>query len=125
MLLQRLPGESADPDAWERIQSLGATLNAAELLELEAPGIIRRLFHEETVRLFEPRPLRFRCTCSRERTARMLFSLGYDEVKDILTSQDQVRVECEFCGKPYGFDPQEIEMLFAVHMQPPVPGTRH
>jgi molecular chaperone Hsp33 len=125
MLLQRLPGEVAEPDAWKRIQSLGATLNAAELLELEAPGIIRRLFHEETVRLFEPRPLSFRCTCSRERTARMLVSLGYDEVKDILASQDEVRVGCEFCGNSYDFDPQEIEMLFAVHMQPPVPGTRH
>lgn len=123
LLLQRLPGEHADPDAWGRIQQLGATLTEPELLTLDASAIIRRLFHEETVRLFSARPLRFRCSCSRERTAAMLRSLGPEEVRDILAEQGQVSVACQFCGMDYVFDAVDAERLLSGGAQPEPPRT--
>jgi molecular chaperone Hsp33 len=126
LLLQRLPGELGDPDAWNRIQTLGATLSGAELRNLEAPDIVHRLFHEEDVRLFDSESLSFRCTCSRERTAGMLRSLGYEEIRSILDEQeDRVRVNCEFCGMRYVFDPVDVEALFSLAVPPDVSRTRH
>lgn len=125
LLLQRLPEATPDPDAWNRIEHLGTTLTEPELLGLDVRSLLRCLFHEEDVRLFESEPLSFRCTCSRKRTANMLRSLGQEEIRDILSEQDRVSVTCEFCGMNYEFDPVDAEELFAPTIQPQIPSTRH
>ena len=42
LLLQRMPGESADPDAWNRCNQLFDTLGAAELQQWPAEMLLRR-----------------------------------------------------------------------------------
>jgi molecular chaperone Hsp33 len=125
MLLQRLPESSPDPDAWKRDVMLGETLTASELLTLPTRELLRRLFHEEDLRLFEPEPVIFRCRCSRERIATVLRGLGYAEVRDILEEQGEVSVTCEFCRLTQVFDAVDVERLFAASDQPDVPATRH
>ncbi|UCE77060.1 MAG: Hsp33 family molecular chaperone HslO [Gammaproteobacteria bacterium] len=125
MLLQRLPGATPDADAWNRDVMLGETLAAAELLTLSSREILRRLFHEEDLRLFEPEPVSFRCRCSRERIATVLRGLGYNEVRDLLEEQGEVSVTCEFCSQTHVFDAVDVERLFAASDQPEVPDTRH
>lgn len=126
LLLQALPGETDDADAWNRTVQLADTLRGAELLELPHRELLRRLFHEEDVRLFEPEPVSFRCSCTRERIETVLRSLGYAEVKGIIEEQGQVSVDCEFCNQNYLFDPVDVEKLFAAaDHQPAVPPTRH
>jgi molecular chaperone Hsp33 len=89
MLLQKLPeadppqgAAAADPaaveDAWRRVQLIGETLTALEMRTLRDAEILRRLFNEDDVRLFEPAPVFFRCRCSRERVGSMLQSLAVD-----------------------------------------------
>ncbi len=125
LLLQRVPGESPDADAWNRIQTLGATLQEDELLGLDAQELLRRLFTEEDLRLFEAEPVAFRCTCSRERIGDMLRNLGRDEVRDILVEQGRVEVTCEFCNQQYVFDRVDAEGLFSEAPPPDLPTTRH
>ncbi|HEX9179925.1 MAG TPA: Hsp33 family molecular chaperone HslO, partial [Burkholderiales bacterium] len=73
MLLQRMPDAGAtDLDAWNRALALAGTLGRDELLATPAPTLIRRLFHEEDIRVFPERPVSFRCSCSRERVIAML-----------------------------------------------------
>lgn len=124
MLLQKLPGEETDEDAWGRVQALAATISEAELLELPAREVIHRLFHEEDVRLFEPEGVSFHCSCSRERVAAMLHSLGRDEVMDIVHSEGAVEVVCEFCNRRYTFDAVDAAQLFAP-AAPDIGTTRH
>lgn len=121
MLIQRLPGEVRDEDAWPRAEALAATITAEELLQLSPPTIIHRLFHEEDIRLFDPSPLRFQCTCSRERVGAMLRSLGPEEVKGILQEQGQVEVHCDFCNQGYRFDAVDVEQLLRAADGPPEP----
>lgn len=126
MLLQALPGETDDADAWNRTVQLADTLSREELLELPQREVLRRLFHEEDVRLFEPEPVSFRCSCSRERIETVLRGLGYDEVQSIIAEQGRVSVDCEFCNQNYLFDAVDVEKLFAAgEHQPVVPRTRH
>ena len=125
LLIQRLPiegegnlgGRSNEDEiglneAFNRIAHFAATLTQEELLTLDTPTILHRLFWEEELRLFEPMTPRFACTCSRERVGRMLVSLGREEVESVLAEQGQVEVTCEFCGQRQTFDPVDAAELF-------------
>jgi molecular chaperone Hsp33 len=124
LLLQRLPsGASASAEEiehsaaagdedWNRVLHLAATLTPAELAALPASELLRRLFHEEDVRLFEPGPVFFQCTCSRERVSGILRSLGTAEVHEILAEQGSVEVTCEFCNRSWRYDAVDVAGLF-------------
>jgi len=125
MLLQQLPHtQSGDPDAWERAVHLGSTLTHQELLALPVPELVHRLYHEEDIRLFSRKPVSFRCSCSRDRVARVLRMLGHNEVHDILTERGTIDVDCEFCGSHYEFDRVDAEQLFVSAVATPAPVTR-
>lgn len=117
LMLQKLPdegghGAAQDEDAWTRVMHLTATLGAEELLATAPEQLLYRLYHEESVRLFEPRPLAFGCSCSRERVAAMLRSLGREEVEATLAEQGgRIEVNCEFCAQRYEFDGIDAEQL--------------
>lgn len=114
MLLQKLPEQAAqDADAWNRVTTLADTVTDKELLTDSAEHIITKLFHEEDVRLFDPKALRFYCKCTREGVANMLRMLGKDEVESILTEQEKVEIHCDFCNKQYTFDAVDAATLFA------------
>lgn len=126
LLLQRLPGEAgADPDAWDRTVHLASTVRDDELLRLPANDLLYRLFHEEEVRVFDPEYCHFRCSCSAERVGNMLRGLGQAEVRDIVAEQGEVRVNCDFCGKPYVFDAVDAEQLFSETPSPDEGGKPH
>ncbi|CAN5222619.1 Hsp33 family molecular chaperone HslO [soil metagenome] len=117
MLLQQLPEERksslADEDAWPRVVTLADTLTDDELLKLSNRELLKRLFHEEDVRLFEPTPVSFRCGCSKHRVESLLRTLGQREVHDIVAEHGAVEVRCEFCNKSYRFDEVDTAGLFA------------
>ncbi|WP_018232610.1 Hsp33 family molecular chaperone HslO [Thioalkalivibrio thiocyanodenitrificans] len=125
LLLQALPGEQRDPDAFDRAVILADTVADEELLEWPVETLLHRLYHEEDVRLLEGGPVSFRCGCSRERVADMLRNLGRAEVEGILADDGVVEVHCEFCNAGYRFDAVDAEQLFAEGEQPPGTRTRH
>lgn len=129
LMLQKMPDEGGhhaarDDDAWSRIVHLTATLGATELLDTAPEQLLYRLYHEESVRLFEPRSLAFGCSCSRERVTGMLRSLGRDEVEAALTARgDEIEVICEFCAQRYHFDRIDAEVLLSSSVAPAAPDT--
>ena len=126
LLLQRLPEKTSDDeDAWNRALNLAGTLTPDELLSLPAREVLHRLFHEEDLRLFDPQPVSFRCTCSRDRVTAMLRMLGLDEVRSILSEQGRIDVDCEFCNQHYSFDPVDAEQIFAAEVLTQAGNTRH
>lgn len=113
LFLQRLPGDpSDDKDGWERVAALAATVTDEELLGLSAEELLHRLFHEESVRLFDAEPVAYRCGCSRERIEDALRSLGRAEIDELIATEEQVKVDCEFCGREYLFDKVDAAGLF-------------
>ena len=122
LMLQKLPGDEGDDDGWNRVGALFDTLAEAELLATPVPVLLHRLFHEESPQVLTERPVRFGCSCSRERVASMLQSLGQEEAVAAL-ADGVAEVRCEFCGQQYRFTPPQIEELFdhpAVDMEAPV-----
>ena len=121
LLIQKLPGnaEPFDDDSWNRVTQLASTITPQELIELTEKEILFRLFHEESVRLFEMEPIHFACTCSRQRIVNMIRSLGQQEANDIIHEQGSISVNCEFCNSKYEFDLIDIEQLFNTPAETP------
>lgn len=117
LLLQALPSKLQTPEArdhyFEHLSILADTLSGEEMLGLDNTDILTRLFHQENLRLFEPRTLRFACSCSESRTGDMLLSLGQKEVEAIIAERGSVEVQCQFCHQLYHFDAERIAALFA------------
>ena len=114
-LLQRMPLEDAKggEEDWEHVSILAATLKPEEMLQADPATLLGRLFAEEEVRVFEPRPVTVACRCSRAGISRLLLSLGREECDSILAEQGRIAVTCEFCGKEYAFTQLETAELFA------------
>jgi len=53
----------------------------------------------------------YKCDCSRERTEKVLISIGQKELRAIADEGKDTEVKCHFCGKNYVFSPQEIARL--------------
>jgi molecular chaperone Hsp33 len=118
LLLQRLPTQQEEEnDDWVRIHMLAKTLTMDELLLLDKVTLLRRLFHEEDIRLFEPEHTRFACTCSAEKVGNMLQILGQEEIQSILDEQGTIEVHCEFCNTRYEYDTVDVAGLFAGAIQ--------
>jgi len=100
-------------DAWRRVQLVADTVTPGELASLDDRDLLRRLFAEDDVRMFQSAPVFFRCRCSRERVSNMLRSLGREEVDSVLEEFGQVEVRCEFCSRAYRFDAVDCAALFA------------
>jgi molecular chaperone Hsp33 len=131
LLLQRVAIGDADSaaeiaeadDAWRRLGLMAATLTTRELLDLPCRELLRRLFREDDIRLFEGTPVFFQCSCSRERVAGILQALGGEEVQALLRERGDVEVRCEFCNRAWRFDAVDVAGLFSAGApQPPPPG---
>jgi molecular chaperone Hsp33 len=124
LLLQRLPAserpsDEVDDDAWDRVGHLAATLTGDELRNVAPTSLLYRLFHEETVRLFDPFPLRFRCRCADGRIDNVINSMGADDARALLAEEGQIEVTCQFCSTVHRYDPVDVEAIFAA------PADRH
>lgn len=113
-LLQQLPNDerNKDPDAWNRLTSLAATLTPEELTQLASEELLFRLFHEEELNLFSPNKVQFACSCSRERLSQALVSLGEQQLDEILKEEGQISTSCHFCNSEYIFSAQDLSQAF-------------
>lgn len=119
MLLQRMPqagGHSPAPagseEDWQHLLQLAATLKREELLQLPPQQVVTRLFWNEQARLFEARRTHFFCSCSPQRVANMLRTLGRPELESVVAEMGQVEVHCEYCNTRYAFDAVDVAQLF-------------
>lgn len=119
LLIQPLPREGSkktqpvvgDND-WEHLVHLAQTITPEELLNLDNQTILRRLFSQEEVRVFQPAPVEFRCTCSVERGENAIQMLGQEEAEAELKDKQKIVVTCEFCNKEYTFDRVDVAKIF-------------
>jgi len=131
LLLQQLPADRLkDPEerdaSWEHLRTLADTLTAEELLGLDSETLLHRLYHQEQLRLFDALPIRFRCSCSRERSANAVISLGQHDAEQLLSEQGgAITIDCQFCNHSYRFDAADIAQLFAGAGTEGPSGTRH
>jgi molecular chaperone Hsp33 len=114
MLLQNIAEDEArgsTRDVWERAQALFETLGEDELVDpmVTSQTLLWRLFHEDGVRLFEPRPLQAFCRCSQDRILSVLQSFPKSERQDMVEADGKIRVTCEYCSRVYEVEPETVD----------------
>jgi molecular chaperone Hsp33 len=114
MLLQLMPGQDTQQREhfWEYAVQLGKTISEKELLTLDNPTLLHRLYHETELRLYNARPVTFKCRCTPEKMKQVLTLLGEQDVHDLLQENGYVEVRCDFCHEPYRFDTIDVTLLF-------------
>ena len=113
ILLQQVPGERIDPDDWHRLRLLVQTLTFGDFDGEAGLQLIGKLFAEDDVRVYTPRPVEFRCRCTAEKTEDVLRMLGEAEARETLAEQGRIEVTCEYCGRRRHFDAVDVKRLFS------------
>ncbi len=113
MIIQNIAGDEArgaTEDAWERAEALFSTLGEDELLDpqITPETLLYRLFHEDGVRMFPPKPLRAFCRCSEDRVVGMLAAFPKEDRDDMLEADGRIHVTCEYCAKTYVLEPEAV-----------------
>lgn len=130
LLLQQLPvdrqrDEEEREDSWQHVVAMASTLKPEEWAEGNET-LLHRLYHEDAIRLFDIEPLRFHCSCSRERSGNALVSLGEADAKALVEEcGGKVEIDCQFCNERYFFDATDVAQLFAGGGTDEASETRH
>jgi molecular chaperone Hsp33 len=113
LFLQALPGaDERDADGWNRVQILADTVRAEELLGLGSIKLIERLFPEEDVRVYDPRPVSYYCPYDPAKIYSMLRSVGQTACESILAEHGEIRVHDDVCNHEYVLDAAAVTALF-------------
>ncbi len=114
LFLQKLPdADRKDPDGWDRITRLAATVRPDELLGLPAEAILTRLFHQETVRLFDARDVTHHWPLDWNKVGKMLRSLGRAELDAVLAEHGEILIHDDLSNHEYRLSADDVAALFA------------
>lgn len=125
IMLQNLPEDQPQDDMersniheddWRRAMILLDSCTEDEFLnpDLDSNELLFRLFHEEGVRVYEPKPVKKGCRCDEERVKTVLFSMS-DEDIDYMDKNGVISMKCEFCSQNYEFETDKLRKMISEH----------
>ncbi|WP_026574013.1 Hsp33 family molecular chaperone HslO [Bacillus sp. UNC438CL73TsuS30] len=111
-ILQLMPGieDAAITKMEERLKTIPPV---SKLIEkgLTPEEILGELFGDEPVNILEKMPVKFQCTCSKERFSNAILGLGAAEITAMIEEDGQAEAHCHFCNEKYLFTKEELEEL--------------
>ncbi|MGZ4160955.1 MAG: Hsp33 family molecular chaperone HslO [Neobacillus sp.] len=111
-ILQLMPGieEAAIVKLEERLKTIPPI---SKLIErgLTPEELVEELFGKEHVKVLETMPVKFQCSCSKERFSDAIVSLGEAEIRDMIEEDGKAEAHCHFCNEKYQFSKEELEQL--------------
>ena len=123
MLIQQLPVQMEQDlaqraDRWQTIQVLAGTITKAELNTDANVVLLQHLFADEKIQMFGETSVRFECSCSEQRMAGALVSLGELELASLFQEHQTLALTCEFCGANYNIDDKKLMQLVTEGVKP-------
>jgi molecular chaperone Hsp33 len=105
---EALKGDDNNPEKdekWTHIKALFHTLSDDELLDNDLPvdRLLFRLFHEDGVRVFDKKDIKFDCKCDKERLEAVLKHSKKEDLKEMADENGMLEVDCQFCQNKYQF----------------------
>ena len=116
MLLQKMPeADQHDSEGWHRVGTLSGTITQDELNSLDAESLLHRLFHEETLQLFNADWVGYECEKNKERFEKIIYDLGEQDARDLLKERGEIAIHNEICNEHLFFDEQDVDRIFATN----------
>lgn len=109
-IIQLMPG--TDEETISKIEeSINKTPPVSKMIQdgLSPEEILYQLLGEDNVQVIEKMPVKFQCTCSKERFGRAIISLGESEIQEMITEDGKADTQCHFCNAEYHFTKEELK----------------
>jgi len=111
-IIQLMPNTDDEViDALE--EALSDTPSLTKLLDegktLEA--IMDDLFKDLSLKISKTEITRFICDCSRQRITKALTSIGKNDLIEMISDQEDIEVNCDFCKEKYSFSPEDLQSI--------------
>ena len=81
------------------------------LAEDGAEEVLRQVMKGLEPHVVEVHPVEYRCPCSHERVRAALASIGRESLEEMAAEEQEITVDCQFCGSQYRFTPAELRAL--------------
>lgn len=113
-ILQLLPG--ADDEVVTKLEA--NMLHITSVTELMNKGktaedFARIIFEGIEFEEFDTIDISYKCSCSKEKYAKGLISLGKEELESFLEDDEPLSTRCRFCNSEYVFSDEEIKELIS------------
>lgn len=111
-MVQLLPGAPEGlADLLEyRVRDVGSVTAALER-GMTPEKLLEELLYGMNYTMLDRHPVGYRCRCSSERVERALISMGKTELSNLIESEDETTVTCQFCDAVYRFDKEHLKRL--------------
>lgn len=111
-ILQLMPGteEETITEIEKRLKEIPPV---SKLIQqgLTPEELLIELIGKENVKILEKLPVAFTCTCSKEKFAGVIISLGTSEIQDMIDTEGKAEAQCHFCNEIYHYTKEELEEL--------------
>lgn len=71
--------------------------------------ILKAVLGEDNVQMLDTMPVKFECSCSKERFGAAILSLGEKEIRDMIEEDGKAEAHCHFCQEKYQYSKEELE----------------
>lgn len=110
LLIQMLPGASEE-DILYAEKILSTLKSMTQLLEEydDIEEIIKSIFDD--IEILETSEIYWACECNKDKMKKGLETLEQEELLKIIEEDHKAEIVCQFCGKKYNFDEEELKEL--------------
>lgn len=91
----------------ENIESVTAMLSKG----MTPDDIAKRALNGLDIEKLDESVIEYKCNCSKKRVETALISTGIKTLREMVSENQDITVECHFCDKVYKFSPEDINKL--------------
>lgn len=111
-IIQLLP--TADDEIITKVEKSIADIQPITTLisnGMSLENIVKNALNQFDVELLDECEVSYKCNCSKERTKRVLMTLGKEDLLKLADEQNVTEVNCHFCNKVYEFTSDELKSI--------------
>ena len=80
---------------------------------MKPEDILKELLGEFGLEITDTLPASYYCNCTRERVEQAIVSIGSKDIREMIQDNKPIEVKCQFCGKAYTFDIEDLKRILA------------
>lgn len=112
IIIQAMP--DAPEDALDKIEENAFIAKGISILinnGASVEDIIKEYLQDIDYNILEETDVRYECNCSKEKVKTALYSLGAEDLQDLLEKEGKCESRCHFCNENYVVEKEEIEEI--------------
>lgn len=109
-IIQLLPEANEDDIRYIEEKMSGFPAVSSLLHEGKTPEDILTMIFDD-VKILDKQEVSFACDCSKDKMEQALFTLGKEEIEDMIKEDHGCEISCQFCNTKYQFSEDELKQI--------------